>query len=36
MLHLARSMGFVVRPEPGDATVRRISRPLFASGSRQH
>ncbi|HEX3631656.1 MAG TPA: GNAT family N-acetyltransferase [Casimicrobiaceae bacterium] len=36
MLHLARSMGFAVRPEPGDATVRRISRPLFASGSRQH
>ena len=36
MLRLARSMAFAVRPEPGDATVRRISRPLFPSGIRQH
>jgi acetyltransferase len=28
MLRLVRSMGFAVHPEPGDATVRRISRPL--------
>ena len=28
MLRLVRSMGFTVSPEPGDATVRRISRPL--------
>jgi acetyltransferase len=28
MLRLVRSMGFMVKPEPGDATVRRISRQL--------
>ena len=28
MLRLVRSMGFTVKPEPGDATVRRISRHL--------
>jgi acetyltransferase len=28
MLRLVRSMGFKVSPEPGDATVRRISRQL--------
>jgi acetyltransferase len=28
MLGLVRSMGFTVKPEPGDATVRRISRHL--------
>jgi acetyltransferase len=28
MLGLVRSMGFTVSPEPGDATVRRISRQL--------
>jgi len=28
MLRLLRSMGFTVSPEPGDATVRRISRQL--------
>ena len=28
MLRLVRSMGFTVSPEPGDATVRRISRHL--------
>jgi acetyltransferase len=28
MLRLVRSMGFTVNPEPGDATVRRISRQL--------
>ena len=28
MLRLVRSMGFTVSPEPGDATVRRISRQL--------
>src|ERR1700694_4313263 len=28
MLRLVRSMGFTVKPEPGDATVRRISRQL--------
>jgi acetyltransferase len=28
MLRLVRSMGFAVKPEPGDATVRRISRQL--------
>jgi acetyltransferase len=28
MLRLVRSIGFTVKPEPGDATVRRISRQL--------
>jgi acetyltransferase len=28
MLRLVRSMGFTVKPEPGDATVRRINRHL--------
>lgn len=36
MLRLARSTGFSVRAEPGDATVRRISRQLVASGTQQH
>ena len=36
MLGLARSMGFTVNPEPGDATVRRISRHLAAVGAQQH
>jgi acetyltransferase len=36
MLGLARSMGFVVKPEPGDATVRRISRQLAIVGAEQH
>lgn len=36
MLRLARSMGFAVNPEPGDATVRRISRQLAATGAKQH
>jgi acetyltransferase len=35
MLRLARSLGFAVKPEPGDATVRRISRHL-ATGIHQH
>ena len=35
MLRLARSLGFAVKPEPGDATVRRISRHL-ATGVHQH
>ena len=36
MLRLARSLGFTVRPEPGDATVRRISRQLATVTARQH
>jgi acetyltransferase len=36
MLHLARSMGFAVNAEPGDATVRRISRPLATVDAQQH
>jgi acetyltransferase len=36
MLRLARSLGFTVRPEPGDATVRRISRQLATVSSQQH
>jgi acetyltransferase len=36
MLRLARSMGFAVHPEPGDATVRRISRPLATGRAQQH
>jgi acetyltransferase len=36
MLHLARSMGFAVNPEPEDATVRRISRHLATVGAQQH
>jgi acetyltransferase len=36
MLRLVRSMGFTVRAEPGDATVRRISRQLATSGGQQH
>ena len=35
MLRLARSMGFAVRPEPGDATVRRISRQLATADTQQ-
>ena len=36
MLRLARSMGFTVQPEPGDATVRRISRPLATVSAQPH
>jgi L-amino acid N-acyltransferase YncA len=36
MLRLVRSMSFAVRAEPGDATVRRISRQLATSGTQQH
>jgi acetyltransferase len=36
MLRLARSMGFAVHPEPGDATVRRISRQLATMSAQQH
>jgi acetyltransferase len=36
MLRLARSMGFTVQAEPGDATVRRISRPLATVSAQQH
>jgi acetyltransferase len=36
MLRLVRSMGFTVRAEPGDATVRRISRQLATPGIQQH
>jgi len=36
MLGLARSMGFVVKPEPGDATVRQISRQLVTVDVEQH
>ena len=36
MLRLVRSMGFAVRAEPGDATVRRISRQLATPGTQQH
>jgi acetyltransferase len=36
MLRLARSMGFTVSREPGDATVRRISRQLATVSAQQH
>jgi len=36
MLRLARSMGFGVNPVPGDATVKRISRPLALAGAQRH
>jgi acetyltransferase len=36
MLRLVRSMGFTVSPEPGDATVRRISRQLATVSAQQH
>jgi GNAT superfamily N-acetyltransferase len=36
MLRLVRSMGFAVSPEPGDATVRRISRQLATVSAQQH
>jgi acetyltransferase len=36
MLRVARSKGFAVKPEPGDATVRRISRQLATVGAQQH
>jgi ribosomal protein S18 acetylase RimI-like enzyme len=36
MLRLVRSMGFAVRAELGDATVRRISRQLATPGTQQH
>ena len=36
MLRLARSMGFAVNPEPGDATVMRISRHLTTVSVQQH
>ena len=36
MLGLARSMGFSVRPEPGDATLRRIGRRLIRAEIQQH
>jgi acetyltransferase len=36
MLRLVRSMGFTVRAEPGDATVRRISRQLATPGTQPH
>jgi len=36
MLRLVRSMGFAVRAEPGDATVRRINRQLATVGTQQH
>jgi acetyltransferase len=36
MLRLARSVGFTVSPEPGDATVRRISRQLATVSAQQH
>ena len=36
MLRLARSMGFTVHPEPGDATVLRIARNLNALSIRHH
>lgn len=36
MLRLVRSMGFTVNPEPGDATVRRITRHLVPASAQQH
>ena len=36
MLRLVRSMGFMVNSEPGDATVRRISRRLATMVAQQH
>jgi acetyltransferase len=36
MLRLARSMGFAVNAEPGDATVRRISKQLATVDAQQH
>ena len=36
MLRLARSMGFAVDAEPGDATVRRISKQLATLDAQQH
>ena len=36
MLRLARSMGFAVTPEPGDATVVRIRRDLRIMNARPH
>lgn len=36
MLRLARSLGFAVSAEPGDATLRRINRRLDAAITRQH
>jgi acetyltransferase len=36
MLRLARSMGFTVHPEPGDATVLRIARNLNALSIQHH
>jgi acetyltransferase len=36
MLRLVRSMGFTVGPEPGDATVRRISQRLATVSAQQH
>jgi acetyltransferase len=36
MLRLARSMGFSVNAEPGDATVRRIRRDLAAGNAQLH
>ena len=36
MLRLVRSVGFTVNPEPGDATVRRISRQLATVSAQQH
>jgi len=36
MLRLARSTGFTVSREPGDATVRRISRQLATVSAQQH
>ena len=36
MLRLARSMGFSVNAEPGDATVRRIRRDLAARNTQLH
>jgi acetyltransferase len=36
MLRLARSMGFTVHPEPGDATVLRIARNLNALNIQHH
>ena len=36
MLRLASSMGFAVRPEPGDATVVRIRRDLRTTNAQSH
>jgi len=36
MLRLARSIGFAVNAEPGDATVRRIRRDLAARNTQRH